>query len=272
MDATRECQLLRQLDAPPEGRFAEINGMEMYYEVHGEGRPLLLLHGFSATHSQWNALLPSLTSQFQVIALDLRGHGRSTNPTGEFTHSQSAQDVILLLNHLEIDRFKAIGASTGSMTLLHLATLQPNRPEALVLMAPTTYFPEPARELMRQMDPARLDERTNRPLLEEHLWGVEQVHAIRRQFHGFKDSYHDMNFTPPLLSTIRASTLIVHGDRDPLFEVSIPIEIYQSIPKSYLWIFPNTGHDIFSDFINDDPVPITDSLIGFLNGDWDSDV
>ena len=58
------------------------------------------------------------------------------------------------------------------------------------------------------------------------------------------NNYTDMNFTPPYLSTIKAKTLIIHGDRDPAFPVNIPVELYTSIPDSYLWIMPNTGHEV----------------------------
>jgi len=57
-----------------------------------------------------------------------------------------------------------------------------------------------------------------------------------------KDSYDDMNFTPPLLSTITARTLLVHGDRDPLYPVKLALEMYEAIPRSYLWVVPNAGH------------------------------
>jgi pimeloyl-ACP methyl ester carboxylesterase len=86
-----------------------------------------------------------------------------------------------------------------------------------------------------------------------HTRGDEQIRALRRQFHAFKDSYDDMNFTGPFLSTITARTLIVHGDRDEFFPVNIPVEMYQSIPRAALWIVPNGGH-----------VPIQDPTMPFL--------
>ena len=87
------------------------------------------------------------------------------------------------------------------------------------------------------------------------------------QFYGFKDSYDDMNFTAPLLSTIKARTLILHGDRDQFFPVSIPVEQYRAIPRAYLWIVPNGGHV---------PFPRTDAghramletMTAFLKGEW----
>ena len=122
---------------------ASINGIEMYYEIHGTGEPLVLLHGFQGSGATWAAILGDLdrlATDYQLIIPDLRGHGRSTNPPGEFTMRQSASDVLALLDHLGIERFKAIGMSGGGMTLLHMATQQPHRVEALVLISATTHF------------------------------------------------------------------------------------------------------------------------------------
>jgi pimeloyl-ACP methyl ester carboxylesterase len=69
-----------------------------------------------------------------------------------------------------------------------------------------------------------------------------QIRALKTQFRRFKDSYDDMNFTPPLLGSIKARTLIVHGDRDDLFPINIPVEMYRAIPGAALWIVPNGGH------------------------------
>ena len=219
-----------------------VNGIQMFYAAYGEGDPLLLLHGFNNTHHAWRDFVPELSRRFKIIAPDLRGHGRSTNPSGEFTHRQSARDVLALLDHLGIRKVRAMGISTGGMTLLHLATHDPDRLEAMVLIGATIYFPEEARRIMRRSTVESLNESAFERLRKVHLHGDDQIKALRRQFNGFKDSYDDMNFTAPFLSTITARTLIVHGDRDEFFPVNIPVEMYRSIPKSYLWIVPNGGH------------------------------
>lgn len=270
MNKSRERELLEQVDAPAEGRFAEINGMYMYYEIHGEpvdGRcPLFCLHGFSATGEVWKDRLPPFTEHFQVILPDLRGHGRSTNPSGEFTHRQSANDILALADHLGLDRFMAMGSSTGGMTLLHAATSQPQRLEALVLVAATIYFPEPARRIMLDSDPALLTPEDIANMRRAHRWSNDQVRDLQRQFFRFKDSYDDMNFTPPYLSTITARTLIIHGDRDQFFPVNIPYEMYQAIPNSYLWILPNANHGP----IARDPEGFSRHTVDFLFGNWES--
>ena len=130
-----------QVQSSPPGQTVSVNGMEMYYEVHGQGDPLVLLHGFFDSGSKWTPVLGKLAGEYQLILPDLRGHGRSTNPSNKFTHRQSALDVFALLDHLAIDEFKAMGISTGGMTLLHMATTQPQRVTAMVLIGATSYFP-----------------------------------------------------------------------------------------------------------------------------------
>jgi pimeloyl-ACP methyl ester carboxylesterase len=237
----------------PSGATALVEGIEMYYETSGQGEPLILLHGFGGSCRVWDPYLPNLAHHFQVIVPDLRGHGRSTNPLNEFTHRQSARDVSALLDRLDIRKVKAIGISTGGMTLLHVATREPNRIDAMILIGATIYFPEPARAIMRRSTVESLTPDDFERMRRVHLRGDDQVRALRRQFHAFKDSYDDVNFTRPYLSTITARTLIVHGDRDEFFPVAIPVEMYQSIPRAALWIVPEGGH-----------VPIHDPTLPFL--------
>jgi pimeloyl-ACP methyl ester carboxylesterase len=248
------------------GATASLNGIEMYYEVQGEGDPLVLLHGFTGSHADWEPVIAELSKSYRLVVPDLRGHGRSTNPGNEFTHRQSALDVAALLDRLGIDRFKAMGISTGGMTLLHMATREPARVEAMVLIGATIYFPESARDIMRG---ATLESRTEedwKRMRERHLLGDEQIKALWAQFHGFKDSYDDMDFTAPYLSTIDARTLIVHGDRDRFFPVEIPVAMYTAIPKSYLWLVPNGGH---VPILGDMTAPFVRTASDFLSGKWE---
>jgi len=168
----------------------------------------------------------------------LRGHGNSTNPSKVYTHNMSALDMYGLMDHLKIDEFQALGQSSGAMTLTHMATLDTTRITSLILVAGTSYFPEPARPIM-----AGVTYETWKTHMEPlHPGGEEQIKMLIDQFNNFADTYNDMNFTPAYLSTIACPTLIIHGDRDPLFPVDIPLASYKAIPESYLWIVPNEGH------------------------------
>jgi pimeloyl-ACP methyl ester carboxylesterase len=241
-----------------------VNGIELYYEIHGEGPPLLLIHGFQGSGQAWTPVLDAFAKHYKVVLPDMRGHGRSSNPAGVFTHRQSALDMFALLDSLGIKSFKAMGISSGGMTLLHMATQQPSRVEAMVLIGATSYFPEPARQIMRRATVESMTPEDWERARKIHLRGDEQIRALRRQFHGFKDSYDDMNFTAPLLSTITAQTLIVHGDRDAFFPVSIPVEQYCAIPNSFLWIIPNGSHVP----IVEHAAEFTRIALQFLSGAW----
>ena len=230
------------------GQTIPINGMEMYYEIRGAGEPLVLLHGGGGIGANWELIFKEPPTAYQLIVPDLRGHGRSTNPSMEFTFRQLALDVFALLDHLGIEQSKAIGISMGAKTRLHMATQQPGRIEAMVLVSAAPYFPEQARAIMLQLSTVNHTEAEWRQMREWHKHGDEQIAALWRLVDTFKDSYTDMNFTPPYLSTITARTLIVHGDRDPLYPVNLATEMYAAIPRSYLWVVPNGGHGpIFGD-------------------------
>jgi pimeloyl-ACP methyl ester carboxylesterase len=196
----------------------------------------------------------------------LRGHGGSTNPTGEFTFRQLALDVFALLDHLGVERFKAVGMSMGAKTLLHMATQQPARVEAMVLVSAAPYFPEQTRALMREFSAAEHTEAEWRQMREWHKHGDEQIRALWGLGDLLKDSYTDMNFTPPLLSTIEARTLIVHGDRDPLYPVHLATEMYAAIPRSYLWVVPGGGHGPVFGALADH---FAETALAFLRGEWE---
>lgn len=219
-----------------------VNGITMSYRIVGEGEPLVLLHGFHQTGETWERIFDEFATSYRLIIPDLRGHGRSTSTGEQFTHRQAGLDVFAFLDLIGVDSFMAMGISTGGMTLLHMATSQPERIEAMVLIGATSHFPEQAREIMRASSPDSVSAERMEEIARVHSRGLAQARELISQFHSFKDSYDDMNFTPPYLSTITARTLIIHGDRDKYFPVSIPVEEYLAIPVSYLWIVPNGGH------------------------------
>jgi pimeloyl-ACP methyl ester carboxylesterase len=257
----------------PLGHTAPVNDIEMYYEIRGEGEPLVLLHGGGGIGANWDLIFKVPPKEYRLVIPDLRGHGRTTNPSMEFTFRQSALDVFALLDHLGIDRFKAIGMSMGAKTLLHMATRQPSRVEAIVLVSATPYFPEQARSIMRGMTPDNRTDQEWQQMRQWHKQGDEQIRAIWRQAKSFADSYDDMNFTPPYLATIAARTLIVHGDRDPLYPINLAMEMYAAIPRSYLWVIPNGGHGpIFGEHTGSGETTsrFAETALAFLRGEWGS--
>ena len=244
------------------GDTVRINNLEMYYEEYGVGKPLVLLHGFGGCAQNWHPFVAKLSERHRLIVVDLRGHGHSTNPANKFTHREAASDVFLLLEKLGIERFSAMGMSSGGMTLLHMATSQPGRIEAMVLISATSHFPDQARAIMRRASFRTMPRQVQDMYRECAKRGDEQIRQLITQFNAFHDDHDDMNFTAQSLSTITARTLVVHGDRDAFFPVEIPVNIYRAIPDAALWIVPGGDHvPIF-----DPAVPFTSTALRFLDG------
>ena len=220
-----------------------LNGIAMFVETDGAGEPLLLLHGGGGCHEDWAyAGRDEFARHYSLILPDARGHGRSSNPAKTITHRQCALDTLALLDHLRIQSCKAIGLSMGGNILLHMATIQPERIEAMVLVSATMHFPEQARAVMRQISVQSQSAKDWEFMRKRHKLGDDQIVALWEWQRGMKDSYDDMNFTPGALGAIKASALIVYGDRDFLYPVEMAVEMYRSIPRSALWVVPKGGH------------------------------
>lgn len=256
---------MRKTDAPERattcGHTVQINDIEMYYEEYGAGKPLVLLHGFGGSAQNWRPFTAKLSERHRLIVVDLRGHGHSTNPENKFTHRQAASDVFHLLDKLGIDRFSAMGISSGGMTLLHMATSQAKRIKSMVLISATSHFPDQARAIMRETSFDRMPQYVQEMYQECATRGDAQIRQLVAQFKAFHNDYDDMNFTASDLSTILARTLIVHGDRDRFFPVEIAVSTYRSIPDAALWIIPGSDHVP----IYDATVPFTSTALQFLD-------
>ena len=220
----------------------ELNGIELHYEMIGEGEPLLWLHGFFGCGADWRHVFPTPPAGYRLIAPDLRGHGASTNPSGLFSFRQAARDVSGLLHHLGLPRVKAIGLSGGGITLLHMATSEPTAINSMVIVSAPPYFPEQARVIQRHTSEATLGDATMSHLRRSHRHGEMQIQQLLAHSRAFAESYEDVNFTPPYLSTVTADTLVVFGDSDPLYPVSLALELHAAIRRARLWVVPGGGH------------------------------
>src|SRR5262249_55175944 len=114
--------------------YASVNGLQLYYEVHGEGEPLVLIHGGGSTiESNWSRMIPLLAKSRRVIAIEEQGHGHTKAIGRAFTFDNTADDVAALLDFLKIDRADLFGFSNGGMTALRVAVRHPRKVRKLVL-------------------------------------------------------------------------------------------------------------------------------------------
>src|SRR3990172_6307927 len=110
-----------------------VNGIEIYYEVHGSGEPLLLIMGLGANAGSWVMQVPELSMEYKIIAFDNRGSGRSGKPNEAYSIAQMADDAAALLDDLAIDSAHVFGMSMGGMIAQDLVLRHPERVTSLIL-------------------------------------------------------------------------------------------------------------------------------------------
>ena len=114
--------------AQPEERFFDANGVRIRFTVQGQGEAIVLLHGFAASLDMMGALVAPLSEGYRVIAMDVRGHGKSGKPHDAKQYgTEMVEDVVRLLDHLEIERAHVVGYSMGGAIALKLITTHPDR-------------------------------------------------------------------------------------------------------------------------------------------------
>ncbi|MHA1146764.1 MAG: alpha/beta fold hydrolase [Promethearchaeota archaeon] len=122
--------------------FAEVNGINICYEIFGNGFPLILIHGFGSKKEVFIAQIEALSKDFKVIRFDNRGAGQSDRPKGAYNMSMFAADVKGLLDHLNIKKAHILGYSLGGMIAQQFALDHPDRLDKLILVNTTCYFPD----------------------------------------------------------------------------------------------------------------------------------
>ncbi|MEU1838631.1 alpha/beta fold hydrolase [Micromonospora chersina] len=176
--------------------YADVNGVRLWYEVHGTGRPLVLLHGGYGSTEMFAPVLPSLVTRRQVVAVDLQGHGRTADVDRPLRHESMAEDVAALLRHLDLPAADLLGYSLGGGVALRAAVQHPALVRRLVLvstpcrrqgwypevLAATAAQDERVAERMRGTPPHQLYERVApRPQDWPALW-AKTGELLRREY------------------------------------------------------------------------------------------
>jgi pimeloyl-ACP methyl ester carboxylesterase len=215
--------------------------MNLHWTRQGHGAPLLLLHGFTGVADDWQIIFDGEDTGFELLIPDLPGHGRSA-PLTPFSFRQAAKLILADLDAMGVSKTAAIGMSGGAQVLLHLATQWPDRVGRTVQVSTAPYFPDDARKLMALSGPENQTPETWEMMRRKHPGGDDQIRTLFEISRGFADSFDDVCFTPPLLGQIAEPALIVHGDRDPLYPISMAIALHDAIADANLWILPGEGH------------------------------
>jgi pimeloyl-ACP methyl ester carboxylesterase len=225
--------------------YTSVNGLKMYYEIHGAGQPLVLLHGAFGFVDGWAAVIPTLAKTHQVIAVELQGHGHTNDLDRPLSHEQMAEDVAVLLQQLKIKDADFVGYSMGGTVALAVAMRHPELVRKLAILGSCagsmkdTYEPEAYKQfqsLPADFAPAVLKEPYDRMSPDPSQWPVlvTKIKNMGRDFKGYSAAE---------LKTIKAQALVMMGDRDGV-RPEHAVEMYRLIPKAQLAIFPGGDHFI----------------------------
>ncbi len=139
----------------PNGKFATVKGIKIYYEDTGKGLPLILIHGWTQTASAWKPFIPELSKSYRVITIDIPGHGRSDgmDTTEVYSFKRATGYIFDVLDQLHIDSANVIGISAGAFITLYMATMKPQFTKSIILIGGQTYFSIKERNIITAMAP-----------------------------------------------------------------------------------------------------------------------
>lgn len=225
--------------------YAQVNGLDMYYEVHGTGRPLVVLHGGMQTIDlSFAELLPALSAGHQVIAVELQGHGHTADIDRDPVPANLATDVVALLDQLGVERADFVGYSLGGLVSLTIATTRPERVGRLVL-ASTQFRKDGWHDAILAADMSSPRMATEQEFGAWHA-AYCAVAPDPDHFWAFNEKLFASvlsvpDWTDEQLTAITAPTLLVLGDND-FIRLSHAVEMHELIPDAGLAVLPNTRH------------------------------
>jgi len=221
--------------------YALVNGLQLYYEIHGDGRPLLLLHGGGSTiNSNFTYLLPILSAHYKVIAVELQAHGRTPDRGTATSFEQDADDAAGLLSYLGIKTAAVLGFSNGGSTALQLAIRHTAMVEQLVLISAMYKRSGLLPGFFEGMQHASL-ENMPAPLQEAFLLLKNDEQALQVMHDRDKNRMLAFQDWPDeYLQRITAPTLLISGDKDVILPAHT-LAMAALIPHSHVMILPG-GH------------------------------
>ena len=243
-----------QRSKPADSGYAPVNGIKVYYEVYGEGRPVVLLHGaYMTIDMNWGRLIPELSKTRKIIGIELQGHGHTPFSTRTLSRATLASDVEGVLDYLEIDSADVVGCSFGGSVAYQFAIQSPKRLKKLVIISSTYKSSGWMPEVNHSFKSRTPELFTNTPLHaaynavapDKTKWTkfLEQMFALAAEPYNLGENN---------IAKITSPVLLIAGDNDGLDKLEL-VKTYQllggavcadfgAMPKSQLAIVPSQGH------------------------------
>ncbi|GAA3972006.1 alpha/beta fold hydrolase [Mucilaginibacter dorajii] len=255
---------------PANSGFAPVNGIKVYYEVYGEGKPIVLLHGaFMTIEGNWGQLIPELSKTRKVIAIEMQGHGHTPFSDRKLDLATLASDVDGVMNYLKVDSADVVGYSMGGSVAYQLTIQSPKRVKKLVIISSTYkstgWRPEIA-NAFKNMKPELFANSPMKTAYDAIAPDKTKWTKFIEQMLVFIGTSFDMGDSN--IAKITAPVLIISGDNDGLDKIEL-MKTYQLLgggvaadmapmPKSHLAIVPSQSHVSL--------MMQTNTILGYLDG------
>lgn len=227
------------------GKYLTTRGFQLYYEIYGQGEPVLFIHGNSGSINNFSRQIPYFAEKYQVIAVDSRAQGKSADPADSLSYEMMADDLNALLDSLKTGPCHIIGWSDGGINALLLAMRHPDKVKKMAITGANLWPDTTA------VDPVFSK------IFEAEIAGLPAGSISKNQRKLDRLLFEEPHITTAQLSNIQCPTLVIGGDHD-VIRTDHTMLIANSIPQSYLWILPNSGHstliyykDIFNTVVHD---------------------
>ena len=226
------------------GKFYDIRGFKMYCETYGEGQPLLIIHGNGGSIDNFALQIPYFSAKYKVIIADSRAQGKSADNTDSISYEMMADDYAALLTAMHIDSAYVIGWSDGGINGLLLAIRHPEKVKKLAVTGANLRPDSSAvsTDILQMIDPYWLQMKASKDTTAAFRTAKKLMHLLVEEPHIPVRDLHK----------IQVPALVIGGDHD-ILRVTHTVEIWQNIPRAYLWILPNSGHStplVYSDEFN----------------------
>lgn len=250
-------QATPDLPKPDQAAVVPIHGVRIWYATFGHGAPVILLHGGLGNSNYWGGQIPALAAHYQVIAMDSRGHGRSTWDCKAISYHLMAEDVIGLMDALHISKAAIVGWSDGAIIGLDLAIHHPDRLTKLFAYGANS-------NLQGIVDP--IGSVTFAAYHDRTAQEYRQLSPAPKQFDAFSQAIGKMwdtepNFTDAELRSIRVPTWVVDGDHEEFIRREDTDRMARLIPGAGELILPRASH--FA--VLQDPNLFSEALLHFLS-------
>jgi pimeloyl-ACP methyl ester carboxylesterase len=245
------------LPAAIESGDAPVNGIEAHYAIWGDGPPLILLHGGLGNMEYFGGQVGEFAKHYKVIAMDSRGHGRSTRNADPYSYGLMAKDVVALMDHLKIDKASIVGWSDGGIIGIDIAINNPQRLDKLFAFGANTNVAGLKPDIDKNAIFAKY--------IENAAKDYERLSKTPKDFEAFVTQIGQMWATQPdykkeQLATITATVAIADGEHDEAIRQEHNVEMSKDIPGAKLVILPGLSHFAMLQ----DPAAFNEAVLDFF--------